>query len=786
MATISRSGGSYRLAKSAGIDTTETSGDDEMLAFATGTERLEIDARGQPGGVQLIVSGNGPSYSGSYSWAQGSVAYSGIKSFTVYSTAGDYADEVRTGEGDDVFHHYGFDDMFLGMDFVDLGGGANDLLVADFSAVTGSAVSNRVSGGYFLFDVGDASSIAYMDVERLHFIGGAQGDTVTGHEGDDILEGRAGDDTLTGGGGDDDISGGAGTNMIDAGNGDDIIRSVGLGLDTVMGGAGNDTAIIDYSALTAMVINLPAGEIAFGDGVDTGVDLTGVERFIITTGSGNDDIATLAGNDEIRTGAGTDSIDAGAGDDHLDGGSGADAMTGGDGDDTYVVDDAGDTIVEAWGEGTDTVYSSAAVYALAFNLENLIATGAAAHRLRGNGGNNIVTGEAGNDFLLLQDGGSDTASGLAGNDVIYFGSAYTSADHADGGAGRDAFVLQGNYTVTLGGGSLAGFESVSLQSGANTQYGDFANNFYDFDITTADDLVAAGQQLIVNGQSLRAGEDFTFDGSAETDGKFLIYGGQGVDTLTGGAGGDVFQFEGPRWGPSDTVDGGGGRDSVVLSGLSGANRYVFGANSFTNIESISLNARYAIDPTQKPAYELVLHNSNVAAGGTLIINGSSLATYNQWVRVDGTAIQNGNLILFGGVANDNLYGGGGNDLFVGGPGSDLLVGKGGNDVFRYDSASHTNPMAIDTIVEFLPGEDLIDLSRIDANSHEAGDQAFRWIGSAAFTGAGASSAGELRATLEYNNWMIRGDTNGDGTADFAIAVFTGWEELIPGPSDFLL
>ena len=48
--------------------------------------------------------------------------------------------------------------------------------------------------------------------------------------------------------------------------------------------------------------------------------------------------------------------------------------------------------------------------------------------------------------------------------------------------------------------------------------------------------VGGGQQLIINGQSLREGEDFTFDGSAERgDGKFLVYGGHGGDTLKGGA-----------------------------------------------------------------------------------------------------------------------------------------------------------------------------------------------------------------------------------------------------------
>jgi Ca2+-binding RTX toxin-like protein len=786
MAKISGSGSSNALAKIAGANTILGPAGDDMPVLATGSDRLEIDARAQAGAVQLVVSGSGPTYSGSYTLAGVPVAYSGVESFTVYSSAGNHADEVHTGGGDDVFHHYGLNDAFYEMDIVDLGGGSNDLLVADFSAVSDFAVSNRNSGNNYLFDVDGNDKILYWGVERLHFIGGALDDNVTGHEGGDILDGRAGDDTLAGGGGDDDISGGTGTNAIDAGDGDDIIRSVALGLDTVLGGAGKDTAIIDYSTLATAVTNVFDGEIAFGAGTDTGVSLFGVERIFITTGSGGDSIATQGGDDEIRTGAGADSLDGGDGDDLLDGGAGIDTMTGGAGNDRFFVDDAGDSVIEFVNGGIDQVFASSATYQLPGNVEHLFASSDVNHRFRANAANNVVAGGSGNDTLLLQDGGADVAFGEAGNDVLYFGAAFTNLDKADGGSGRDAIVLQGNYSLTFGANSLAAIESISLQSGANTAFGDLANNFYDFDITLADGNVAAGQQLIVNGQSLRAGEDLTVDGSAETDGRFLIYGGNGVDTLTGGGGADVFFFEGSRWGPSDTVDGGAGRDAMVVSGVSGLNRYVFGANSFTNIESISLNATYASDPTQIPRYELVLHSANVAPGGTLIVNGSSLASHLQFVRIDGSAIQNGNLILFGGVANDTLFGGGGNDLFVGGSGSDTMFGHGGNDIFRYDSASHSNPLAMDSIIEFVPGEDMIDLSRIDANSHEAGDQAFHWIGSDAFTGAGASSAGELRATLENNVWVVRGDTNGDGTADFAIAVFTGSEDLVPGPADFFL
>jgi hypothetical protein len=86
----------------------------------------------------------------------------------------------------------------------------------------------------------------------------------------------------------------------------------------------------------------------------------------------------------------------------------------------------------------------------------------------------------------------------------------------------------------------------------------------------------------------------------------------------------------------------------------------------------------------------------------------------------------------------------------------------------------------DLIGDFQSGVDKVDLSRIDANAGAAGDQAFSWIGSAAFTGA----AGELRTYDQGGYRWVAGDTDGDGNADFAIAFYQGWAPQ--GQGDFLL
>lgn len=131
--------------------------------------------------------------------------------------------------------------------------------------------------------------------------------------------------------------------------------------------------------------------------------------------------------------------------------------------------------------------------------------------------------------------------------------------------------------------------------------------------------------------------------------------------------------------------------------------------------------------------------------------------------------------LYGGDGNDHLSGGDGRDILVGGNGYDELYGGAGGDQFRF-----TNTDRYDVIVDFKRSEDVIDLRDIDADWTRAGDQAYAYIGNAAFSG----HAGELR--YEYDaargRGELEGDNNGDGQADFVVYV-----QLTPqlGAGDFL-
>ena len=74
-------------------------------------------------------------------------------------------------------------------------------------------------------------------------------------------------------------------------------------------------------------------------------------------------------------------------------------------------------------------------------------------------------------------------------------------------------------------------------------------------------------------------------------------------------------------------------------------------------------------------------------------------------------------------------------------------------------------MSHDTISDFSSAEgDRIDLAGIDANTTAGGNQAFDFIGTQGFHGV----AGELR--FGPGAGQIYGDVDGDGHADFAIAV----------------
>jgi hypothetical protein len=90
-----------------------------------------------------------------------------------------------------------------------------------------------------------------------------------------------------------------------------------------------------------------------------------------------------------------------------------------------------------------------------------------------------------------------------------------------------------------------------------------------------------------------------------------------------------------------------------------------------------------------------------------------------------------------------------------------MSGGAGNDIFRYQSNAESTSASRDGIQDLALG-DKIDLSPIDAISATTQNDAFTFIGNAAF----GNHAGELRVANSGSVWTIQGDVNGDGASDF--------------------
>ncbi len=128
--------------------------------------------------------------------------------------------------------------------------------------------------------------------------------------------------------------------------------------------------------------------------------------------------------------------------------------------------------------------------------------------------------------------------------------------------------------------------------------------------------------------------------------------------------------------------------------------------------------------------------------------------------------------LSGEGGNDNLFGGAGNDTLIGGAGKDYLWGGPGGDTFVFLSRSDSGKTISqrDVIMDF-EHRDRVDLRSVDANSHRAGDQAFKLVPH--FTG----TEGQLQWTKISGGFVLNGDLNGDAKSDFSIVVKTHLSQL---------
>jgi hypothetical protein len=145
-------------------------------------------------------------------------------------------------------------------------------------------------------------------------------------------------------------------------------------------------------------------------------------------------------------------------------------------------------------------------------------------------------------------GGSAILIDMATHSIIPTDAAMLNLGHGD----TDQLIIGGD----VGSGGLDPnidfFEEVVFLGGSS------------YALSSADSNVAPGHSLTINGGPLGAGDSLDFNGSAETDGRFVLQGGQGADHFTGGAGNDILY----GWEGADRLEGGGGADRFLYGGAS--------------------------------------------------------------------------------------------------------------------------------------------------------------------------------------------------------------------------
>jgi Ca2+-binding RTX toxin-like protein len=627
---------------------------------------------------------------------------------------GDGNDTLLGSDGHDTFQ-FASGSGNIGNDVVD-GGTDSDTL--DFtgarSGVTIDFRTGTATGG----GNGGSGNIAFANIERavgsdfndrmvasdavmqdryagpnngVQFYGGAGNDTLTGGTQWDTLLGQGGNDEIHGGGGSDSIEGGLGNDLMLGDAGDDTFNFftqyvngtwVGLGDDTIDGGAGVDQ--IFYSGATGgLKVDFVAGTLTGGSGDGTGsVHFTGVENLWASgyadsiTGDANGNVINGAGGDDtIRGGGGDDTIyldqynyqyggaAQGYGDDGNDtvvGGSSADHLEGGAGNDSLNGGTGRDTLAGATGQ--DTLTGSSDLDAFVFDVAP------------GSANADIVTDFSGGQDQIRLDAAVMTALGTSGTLSATDGRFYAASGAAAGHDADDRIVYDsstGNLYYDADGNGAGGAQLIANLLGSPS-------------VAATDITVFNGgvpQNQVINGTN----NSETLVGGSGNDSIFgfggydSLYTGGGNDFVDGGADGDrLFSGEG-----SDTLLGGAGYDTVTL--LSSASTYGRDViDGGTELDSLQFGANASTGVVVDLGAGSVSGGSSNAADGASITGVESVYGTPFGDRLTGDA---GNNTLVGNAGADTLSGAGGNDWLEGDTGADSLAGGDGNDsLYGYDGA----------------------------------------------------------------------------------------------------
>jgi serralysin len=307
------------------------------------------------------------------------------------------------------------------------------------------------------------------------------------------------------------LVGGEGDDRFEVNAGDTLLELADGGTDTVV-------SYIDWT-LADNVENLTiaydgwATNPISGTGNALANTITGSEiANVLNGGAGDDTLAGANGADTLFGGDGNDLLDADFL--YLDYDVSGDSLLGGAGDDIYQLTNSQDVVVEAPGEGIDTVraYQS---WTLGANIENLECAGQGT----GNELDNQITGRTTHDLLI----------GLAGNDTLDGG--VNSSDTLIGGTGNDTYYSNGGDVLT----ELANEGTDTVMSVTNFTLGTNFENLVLIGYSSVDGMGNAYANRMTGNI-----KNNVLNGAAGDD---TISGDAGTDALYGGSGADAFVFD---------------------------------------------------------------------------------------------------------------------------------------------------------------------------------------------------------------------------------------------------
>ena len=395
-------------------------------------------------------------------------------------TTTDGNDQLTGGTGNDILTAGSGDDIITGgagNDTVN-GGDGVDIFLLHGPALADYTFSIDANGVLTVTDTTGANGVDLLtNVEKIWINGSTylQSDLtllpVSGTENADALVGTAFRDDLRGLGGNDSLTGGLGADTLDGGAGDDYFYADVS--DTIIGGTGYDTVIIQNISAAALTINLGTSGVERLFATNLADQINGINATVGLT------IYGYGGSDTIITGSGDDYIYF----DHEDltGAGGIRANGGYD----WLLNNSSSSYTGTL--SVDMAVLQAEGYYGSTGAEIIDASGVTTSvTIYANGGADQITGGSGGDYIYVT---SETASfvGGAGFDYLIYNTfdgsgltvdlTTTGFEGAVGRGGNDSFDASGN-TVSASLYGAGGNDTLIGGSATDYFYGDSGDDTY--------------------------------------------------------------------------------------------------------------------------------------------------------------------------------------------------------------------------------------------------------------------------------------------------------------------